>query len=250
VGLRHSYLLVCAGLVGCGAGAPSVADGGSGDAGADQDAATSAGDAAFYPLPDGGEIAADRFVTGVVSVTYGPCAGFGQGSMPQIVYGPPIGGGTSQGSTDVVSLGVGGSIVLSFAPNAIVDGNGVDFVVFENAFQIGGNKGNIYAEPGEVSVSDDGVTWFTYPCTATAGNPPYGSCAGVNIVLSSPTSGISPVDYPACGGDGFDLQTLGVTHARYVRIVDHSGETCDPKHPTNTAGFDLDAISIINAEKP
>ncbi len=180
------------------------------------------------------------FVTGVVSFEAGACSGFGNAAMPGVVEGPPIGGGTSAGSTDVVSLGVGGSIVLSFEPNAIVDGVGVDFVVFENAFWVGGNQTNVYAEPGEVSVSDDGTTWSTFPCTATA--YPYGQCAGWHPVTSPPAS---PTDYPSCGGDGFDLSDLGVTHARYVRIVDKSNETCDGK--TNTGGFDLDAISIIHS---
>lgn len=217
--------------MGCG-GVTTAPDGGflETDAGAD------AGDA----------VAADAgaFVTGVVSFDAGPCSGFGQSEMPAVVEGPPVGGGTSQGSTDVVSLGVGGSIVLSFAPNAIVDGPGVDFVVFENAFWVGGNSSDVYAEPGEVSVSDDGVTWATYPCTATAGNPPYGECAGWHPVASA----YAP--WPACGGDGFDLHDLGVARARYVRIVDHSGETCDAQAPTKNAGFDLDAIVIVNSQAP
>jgi hypothetical protein len=207
------------------------------DAGADAASASdAANDVVVEAVSDAG-----TFVTGVVSFEAGACSGFGASEMPQIVEGPPVGGGTSQGSTDVVSLGVGGSIVLSFAPNAIVDGDGADFVVFENAFDVGGNSTNVYAEPGEVSVSDDGTTWFTYPCTATAGKPPYGQCAGVHPVLSPP---YAPTDYPACGGDGFDLHDLGVTHARYVRIVDHSGETCTP--PQNDTGFDLDAIVILH----
>jgi hypothetical protein len=192
-----------------------------------------------------GDVASDAgaFVTGVVSFEAGPCSGFGKSEMPQVVDGPPIGGGSSQGSTDVVSLGVGGSIVVSFAPNEIVNGVGPDFVVFENAFWVGGNQSNVYAEPGEVSVSDDGFTWFTYPCTANAGNPPYGKCAGTNPVFSPPAS---PTDYPACGGDAFDLEDLGLAHAKYVRIVDHSGETCTP--PQMNAGFDLDAIVILHPQ--
>jgi hypothetical protein len=172
--------------------------------------------------------------------------------MPTIVEGPPVGFGTSQGSTNVVSLGVGGTIIVTFAPNAIVDGPGIDFVVFENPFWIGGNSSDVYAEPGTVSVSDDGVTWTSFPCTATVESPPYGSCAGVNPVMSAPGNGISPVDYPACGGDAFDLADIGVTHANFVKIVDHSGEVCpsDPSQQPKTDGFDLDAIAIINAETP
>jgi hypothetical protein len=211
------------------------------------------------PQSDAGE-PADRFVTGVVSFDPGPCAGFGAGLMPGIVEGPPYGGGTSHGSTDVVSLGNGGSIILSFAPNAIVDGPGVDFIVFENPFWINGNSNDVYAEPGEVSVSDDGVTWSTFPCNptlepdspnGTGVGPPYGQCAGWHVVLSTPENGISPFDPSVSGGDAFDLADLGVKRARYVRTVDKTQELCaDAGARPNANGFDLDAISIVNAEIP
>ncbi len=254
--MRTLLTCLCVGVMACGPHGEAIPDGGF--ISYQDDAASEAGDAAtdalpsFYPLPDGGSIAADRFVTSVVSFTPGPCAGFGQAEMPTIVEGPPVGFGTTEGSTDVVSLGVGGTIILGFAPNAIVDGPGVDFVVFENPFWVGGNPNDIYAEPGTVSVSDDGVTWTSYPCTAAVQSPPYGSCAGWTPVMSAPGNGISPVDYPACGGNGFDLADIGVAHARFVRIVDHSGEVCptNPAEQLKTDGFDLDAIAIINAETP
>jgi hypothetical protein len=211
------------------------------DAGEASDGASDAG-------PAEGGLAADRFVTGVVSFTPGPCAGFGQSKMPGIVEGPPKGGGASQGSLDVVSLGVGGEIVLSFAPNAIVDGPGVDFIVFENPFDIGGNPDDPYAEPGEVSVSDDGTTWATYPCTATS--YPYGECAGWHPVYSAPGNGISPVDPSTAGGDPFDLADVGLAEARFVRIRDVSGEVCPDAGGPTADGFDLDAISIVNAQMP
>jgi hypothetical protein len=195
-----------------------------------------------------GGLAADRFVTGVVSFTPGPCAGFGESELPGIVEGPPKGGGATQGSLDVVSLGVGGEIVLSFAPNAIVDGPGPDFIVFENAFYIGGNPQKPYADPGEVSVSDDGTTWATYPCTATS--YPYGECAGWHAVYSAPGNGISPVDPATAGGEAYDLSEVGLSHARYVRIRDKSTMTCPDAGGPSTDGFDLDAISIVNAEIP
>jgi hypothetical protein len=224
-------------------------------------------DATEAPSSDAGDAAdetspypADRFITGVVSFDPGECAGFGASSMPGIVEGPPHGGGSSQGSTDVVSLGGGGSIVVSFAPNAIVDGPGPDFIVFENPFWAGGSSSDVYAEPGEVSVSDDGVTWTTFPCMPTPGAnpplntgvlPPYGTCAGWHVVWSTPTNGISPFDPATAGGDAFDLSTIGVTHARYVRIVDETHESCPEAgaRPTSN-GFDLDAIAIVNAEQP
>jgi hypothetical protein len=188
---------------------------------------------------DGGDAGALHFATGVVSFTPGACAGYGQNAMPAIVLGPPAGGGENEGSLDVVSLGTGGEIVLSFAPEEIVDGPGTDFIVFENAFAIDGNASNVYAEPGEVSVSEDGVTWTTFPCTATS--PPYGSCAGWHPVLASGAS----FDPASAGGDPFDLSAIGVSRAKLVRIRDKSQEGCAVPGPNND-GFDLDAVAILH----
>jgi hypothetical protein len=207
-----------------------------------------------YEGPDSAVIRADRFVTKVVSFTPGDCAGFGLADMPAVVLGPPVGGGAYLGSLDVVSFGVHGEIVLSFEPNAIVDGPGADFVVFENSFWAGGDPLKVNAELGEVSVSDDGATWKTFAC-APASAPPYGACASAHVIYSAPGGGISPVDPARSGGDPYDLADVGMTHARYVRIRDiHAGAgtiSCptDPPKPT-TAGFDLDAVALVNAEIP
>jgi hypothetical protein len=205
-----------------------------------------------YALGDAGIVLDDRFITKLVSVTYGPCAGFGQGSLPQVIEGPPIGGGNLEGSLDVLSLGNGGSIVVAFEPNAIIDGPGVDFIVFENPFWIGGSPDDVYAEPGKVSVSEDGVTWTSFTCTATnASGPPYGTCAGWSPVYSSPSNGISPFDATKAGGNAFDLHDIGVTEARYVKIVDQGGEPCATTGAHSiTNGFDLDAIAIVNGADP
>ncbi len=49
----------------------------------------------------------------------GSSAGFGAGAMPAVVLGGPDGGGLFEGSTDVVSLGDGGSIVIVFRDNLV-----------------------------------------------------------------------------------------------------------------------------------
>ena len=204
-------------------------DGDDNDAGAQPDATTGPDAASYDP---------DRFITSVVSFTPGPGSGFGQNRLPGIVYGPPHGVASGcSGSTDVCSLGNGGEIVVEFVNNAIVDGPGVDLLVFENPFVAGcGDPSMVYAEPGEVSVSDDGVNWSTFPCTATS--YPYGQCAGWHPVYSSPTNGISPLDPATAGGDPFDLADLGITHAKYVRVRD-MGSAVD------ATGFDLDAMAIV-----
>ena len=201
-----------------------------------------------FPGPDGSVVRADRFATKVVSFKPGDCAGFGLTAMPGVVLGPPIGGGDQAGGLDVVSLGFEGEIVLSVEPNAIVDGPGVDVLVFENAFLYGGVPN---AELGEVSVSDDGATWKTFPCTPGPG-PTYGACAGWHPVYSAPGNGISPIDPAKAGGDGFDLKDVGLASARFVRIRDRGQVTCpaSPGAKPTTVGFDLDAIAVVNAQTP
>lgn len=202
--------------------------------------------------PDGSVLRIDRFVTKVTSFTPGDCAGYGLPSMPMVVQGPPVGGGAVAGSLDVVSLGYKGEIVLDFEANTIVDAPGADFIVFENAFWIGGDSQRPVAELGEVSVSDDGATWVTFPCTAAPARADYGTCAGWRPVFSAPGNGISPVDPKTAGGDLFDLANVGVTSARFVRIRDLGTVDCpaNPAMKSTTVGFDLDAIAIVNAKNP
>lgn len=183
--------------------------------------------------------ASGPFAVEVVSFTPGTGAGFGQEQMPEVVFGAPEGGGTVQGSLDVVSLGVGGEITLRLGVD-VEDGPGADFIVFENPFFYGSGQSKIWAEPGEVSVSEDGESWAPFPCDPDQLEATH--CAGWRPVFSSATSGISPFDLSAAGGDPFDLATVGVPRARYVRIRDVSQILAPP-----TAGFDLDAIAVIHA---
>lgn len=213
------------------AGSPGRFDGGEPDAGPDAGAAPDAGEPDAGPLDAGA-----AFIVAVVSFDAGANAGFGQNRMPRVVEGPPVGGGNASGSTDVLSLGVGGQVVVELGEE-IVDLPGPDFTVFENAFQY---AGGIYAEPGAVAVSDDGVSFTEFPCDPDAGV--VATCAGMHPVYSNPNNGLSPLDPSVSGGDPLDLADLGVTRARYVRIRDLGlGGTAAP-----TAGFDLDAIAVVH----
>jgi hypothetical protein len=183
---------------------------------------------------------ATRTISCVESFTPGPGAGFGQDAFPDIVYGDPVGGGDMKGGTDVLSLGKGGEIVFGFGGNAIVDGDGVDFLVFENAFYKKGQPDQPFAEVAEVAVSDDGVAWSAFPCAKDA--YPFEGCAGWHPVFANDALGISALDPAVAGGDGFDLAAIGITHARFVRIRDLGSISAAPN-----AGFDLDAAAIVNA---
>jgi hypothetical protein len=188
---------------------------------------------------DGGPSECSPYVTNVISVSYGPGAGFGQSAFPGVIMGPPSGGGCCKGSLNVLSLGEGGSIVVELG-QVIVDKPGPDFIVFENPFNIGGDPKNPFAEPGTVEVSADGLTWFGFPCTASS--YPYGLCAGWHPVLANPaTNTIDPLDPAVAGGDPFDLADLpgdaGISEARFVRITDRVDLAGD---------FDLDAVGVVH----
>jgi len=233
---------------------PSAGEPNATDAGPDAavGGATSAGgsDAGGAPrgTPDAGaagvnapDSCASRFATSVESFTAGPGPTTGQSELPDIVLGPPKGGGTRAGSLDVATLGNGGSITLGFGPSAIVDRPGPDFIVFENAFYVNGDLMKPFAELATVEVSDDGQTFQAFPCTATA--YPYDNCAGWHPVLANAdTNSIDPTDPAVAGGDAFDLADLGLSQARFVRITDRVDLT-------GAAGtFDLDAVSIVHAQ--
>jgi hypothetical protein len=193
---------------------------------------------------DAGDDACEPFADRIVSCTPGAGAGFGQENMPEVVLGPPVGGGTMQGGTDVLSLGSGGEIVLAFDDGALVDGPGADLLVFENAFYAGGDPTQPYAELAAVAVSGDGVSWTEFPCRSDA--YPFDGCAGWHAVLSTPENGIDPTDPDLAGGDAFDLADVGIPRASFVRIRDLGlGLPTGP-----SAGFDLDGVASVHGCTP
>ena len=126
----------------------------------------------------------------------------------------------------------------------MVDGPGVDLLVFENPFQKVG--GDIFAETASVSVSDDGATWYDFACAATDSDGGFPGCAGTHPVHSSPGNGVSPTDPAVAGGDGFDLAAVGLARARFVRLTD----TGLNSYGGNSGGFDLDALAVVNGQSP
>ena len=197
-------------------------------------------EAACGPIPAG----ADRFVDAVVSYELGINGGYREGDLPEIVLGPPHAhpNAPHNGSLDVFSLGKGGEIVLEFQDSIPCDGDGPDFIVFENPFQVGDNPQNTFAEPGIVGVSADGIDFVEFPCQP---EPPYAGCAGVRPVLANPDlNDLDPTDPDQAGGDRFGLAELGVASARFLRIRD-AGLGLGPAGP-GTAGFDLDAVAAVH----
>ena len=173
----------------------------------------------------------------------GESAGYGQQSLPDVVLGPPRGRGEGSGSLHVLSLGRSGSIVLELAQD-VVDGPGPDLIVFENAFRAG--DGSLWAEPGVVGVSADGESFVDFPCAAEDEAGEWPGCAGVHPTLATDANGLAPYDPWVAGGDAFDLATIGVARARYVRIVDAGAAT----YVAPAGGFDLDAVAIVHPAVP
>lgn len=204
-----------------------------------RDAAGDLADARFA-----GELARLPYARLVASFDAGANAGFGRERFPEVVLGPPRGLGTEAGSLDVLSLGVGGEIVLDFAERPIVDGPGADFIVFENPFWPGGRRERVFAELGEVAVGDELGELRSFPCArAPLSDGSHPGCAGWTPTQTFDPFELVPLDPRASGGDAFDLAQLGLTRARYVRIRDLSLEGGG-----NNGGFDLDAVGVIHAQ--
>jgi hypothetical protein len=212
-----------------------------------------------------------EWATTVTSVNYGEEVAE-EWRIPGNALGP---GGGSQ--SHLLVLGRGGDVVLEFA-SLIQDGPGNDFVVFENAFR------DTFLELAFVEVSSDGQHFVRFPAYSLTPAP----VPAFGEVFPTFVHGLAG-KYRTGFGTPFDLDTLsraysaarnGVggfsesyrTHLlqnaphldlaaiRFVRLVDIPGDgsvlDCegfpifDPYPTSITAGFDLDAVGVINSAGP
>jgi len=218
-------------------------------------------------IQPGSAQAQSRFATHVVA--YSPGTGGGIFD-PNNALGGPQGAGFQNGSLDVTTLGVGGSLTLGFDVT-IADGPGVDFTVFENGFEFGGG---VFAEVAWVEVSTDGVHFARVPnryAGPAGGLPgsfaPYGTYAGLPggmpVLANVTTNAIDPFDPVVSGGDAIDLADLAgdplvvagivdLSAIHFVRLVDipdgagldsFGNVIWDNSGATGTADFD--AIAVI-----
>jgi len=182
-------------------------------------------------------------------------------------------------SHEIVTIGNGGSLTLRFNHPVADDENnpyGVDLIIFGNAFQIIGDaeawtnqadpeqvcvSDQAFGEPGRVSVSQDGVTWYTFD------NGPFADTFAPTAGFEwdrrrrvwgrplDPTRPVDPALQPAdfadmtvadmidaydgsAGGTGFDIATLGLDWIQYVRIDDL---------PDSSATTEIDAVADVSA---
>jgi hypothetical protein len=184
----------------------------------------------------------DPYIDRIVSFEPGEGAGFGQDKQPDIVLGAPRGRGKLEPSDHVLSLGKGGKITLEFVDNEVFDGEGPDFIVFENAFLKvpGDDPGNGFFELAKVEVSADGKEWKLFPFDRISRK----GCAGYHPVFANPDENdISPTDPEKAGGDAFDLRDVELKMIRFVRITDLDNATGGE----GTMGFDLDAVAAVHS---
>lgn len=153
-------------------------------------------------------------------------------------------------SLDIVSLGNGGSITLTFE-HSIRNGGGYDFAVFENSFS------NNFLELAWVEVSSNGTDFFRFnnysytPASVSA----FGSIDPTNLdgLAGKYKQGYgTPFDL----GELVGLNGLDVNNVGYVRLLDITGAggerdtlnnpIYDPYKTTGSAGFDLEAIGVMH----
>ena len=183
----------------------------------------------------------DPWADAVVSFTPGTnWNSFGENFYPDNVLGPPDPNPTitvyspSAKPQEILSLGHGGQIVLEFSDNVIVDGEGVDFTVFENVFYFWGTE-DPFIEAGIISVSMDGTQFYSFSYDTTTFN----GFAGLTPTMDNQ----HPTDPDVSGGDSFDLADLGLPYIRFVKITD-AGDIIQ-EGPFN-GDFDLDAVVAVH----
>jgi len=172
------------------------------------------------------------------------------------------------GTSEIVSIGAGGSLTLAFSPPIVdVADNpfGIDLIVFGNSFFMDGAwpRGvcaGLAADGGSVQVSPDGVQWITVPDAIADGLFPTMGFTDVGPYSSTdgflPTDPHLPVDPSltmadlqemsygelvavyagSAGGTGIDLASVGLPSAVAVRIVVPSGF-----HPN----VEIDAVARV-----
>jgi hypothetical protein len=157
------------------------------------------------------------------------------------------------GSTNVVSLGENGAIVLTF-PAPITDGPGPDFAVFENAFS------ENFLELAFVGVSSDGTNFVFFPCHTLSTNL-VDSYASTGVTESDAYGGLAGKHRQGTGTP-FDLRVLAgkaglnvhrITHVMLQdirgsgqRYDDYLHPIYDPFPTVGSGGFDLDAVGVLN----
>ncbi|MDI9318994.1 MAG: T9SS type A sorting domain-containing protein [Phycisphaerales bacterium] len=164
---------------------------------------------------------------------------------------------------NVVSLGDSGVATIKFV-QAIYNGVGPDFSVFENGFQNPDNIEEAFLELAFVEVSSDGEHYYRFPATSNTttttqvkGTGDYMNARYINNLAGKY---ITQYGTPFDLDDLKDVSGLNLNYITSIRIIDvvgsvaayqsfdHLGQIINDPYPTPfpTGGFDLDAVGAIN----
>jgi hypothetical protein len=224
----------------------------------------------MYPFPDNNAIHMDSpllvgWADGYESVVYGSDVD-AQWRTPHRALGKALGT-----TDDVVSLGGGGQITMTFS-RPIIDDAGYDFAIFENGFN------NTFLELCWVEVSSDGIHFCRFPNYVNNEDTErhvaqriYGLASKYEKGLGMPFDltelqdaynacfPTKPVFFSAVYANALteNFPYLDLNHVTHVRIIDIVGDGIaldtfgqpifDPTYlQIGSAGFDLDAIGVLN----
>jgi len=161
------------------------------------------------------------------------------------------------GENGVISLGDGGSAILTFS-KPIKNETGWDFAVFENSFN------DDFLELAFVEVSSDGINFFRFPATSYTQN--LIQVDGFGTLDATKIDNLAG-KYRALYGTPFDLEDLSsqsgldinkITHVKIIDVVgciqanyatydQYQNIINDPWNtPYPSGGFDLDAVGVIH----
>lgn len=188
--------------------------------------------------------------TGIDTVySFSPGSGqnSGQGTefYPQNIFGYPYRYATidipTNNPSDILSLGLGGEIIVGFKGRKLVNVEGPDFFIYENVFKNPATQ-KLFVEPALVSVSQDGNNFISFPFDSSN----LIGCAGTLPTLGNDKD-YDPFNY---GGNAFDIEELGISQIRFIKITDITQMLINnPDHEFYDpilSGFDLDAVIGLN----
>lgn len=167
----------------------------------------------------------------------------------------------------LLSLGDSGVAILTFE-HAIRNGEGPDFVVFENGFANPLNPAEAYLELAFVEVSSDGENFVRFPAicrtqdTIQVDNFTYTEASQLHNLAGKYIAGYgTPFDLEELAdSSGIDLNNI--THVRIVDVIgtldstyasfDSEGRIINEAYTTAypSGGFDLNAIGVIYNNAP
>jgi len=152
------------------------------------------------------------------------------------------------GANEITSIGAGGELTVKFDHHVENDPNnpfGIDLLIFGNAFYVRNATtkvaSSIFSEPGILSVSQDGATWFTIP--SVFGDTAFPTLGYTNTVYNGSGNkggtiltdftlpvdpGFNPIGLTEAqieagyngsgGGTGVDLGAVGLDWIQYLRV--------------------------------